>query len=129
MNSYFLKLKLPSLVHKLLRSNPGSVANLDIDITVFFRFSLLETQTQVAREREQREQQVMSTLEMMSLFKLHVQQVTESARACEPNLPMFYRRALMTWKSALERFWRRSTSEAGVLARRKLWKRHRKVSI
>jgi hypothetical protein len=37
---------------------------------------LLETQTQVTQERELREQQVMATLEMMSLFKLHVQQVT-----------------------------------------------------
>jgi hypothetical protein len=74
---------------------------------------LLETQTQVAREREQREQQVMSTLEMMSLFKLHVQQVTEqrSARTCEPPLPTFSRRALMTWKSVLERFSKRSTSK------------------
>jgi hypothetical protein len=41
-----------------------------------FGCSLLETQTRVAQEREQREQHVMATLEMMSLFKLHVQQVT-----------------------------------------------------
>jgi hypothetical protein len=47
--------------------------------------SLLETQTQVTREREQREQQVMATLEMMSLFKLHVQQVT-SARCISRRL-------------------------------------------
>jgi hypothetical protein len=45
----------------------------------FLLFSLLETQTQVARDREQREQQVMATLEMMSLFKLHVQQVPRNA--------------------------------------------------
>ena len=46
-----------------------------------FGCSLLETQTRVAQEREQREQHVMATLEMMSLFKLHVQQVTAMQRA------------------------------------------------
>lgn len=47
------------------------LAQVELDAA---KTSLLETQTRVAQEREQREQQVMATLEMMSLFKLHVQQ-------------------------------------------------------
>jgi hypothetical protein len=65
---------------------------------------LLETQTQVTQERELREQQVMATLEMMSLFKLHVQQVTRDAEHAAQTRHLIYFAAEP--ERCREAFWR-----------------------